>query len=128
MESLEEAVVVNQLGNLIRRSTGDSSLPDPSQVLRQYFSYLNILLHESYVNYKNKVFCMVYFQNVLGIRPKLLRYLQLPWIKGTQYIIINCETCSCFKIFLHIFFYIFFTFSFRIYFRIFLLNFSSHFS
>ena len=40
MESLEEAVVVNQLGNLIRRSTGDSSLPDPSQVIRQYFSYL----------------------------------------------------------------------------------------
>ena len=40
MESLEEAVVVNQLGNLIRRSTGDSSLPDPNQVIRQYFSYL----------------------------------------------------------------------------------------
>ena len=40
MESLEEAVVVNQLGNLIRRCTGDSSLPDPSKVIRQYFSYL----------------------------------------------------------------------------------------
>ena len=40
MESLEEAVVVNQLGNLIRLSTGDSSLPDPSQVIGQYFSYL----------------------------------------------------------------------------------------
>ena len=40
MESLEEAMVVNQLGNLVRRSTGDSSLPDPNQVIRQYFSYL----------------------------------------------------------------------------------------
>jgi len=56
MESLEEAVVVNQLGNLIRRSTGDSSLPDPSQVIRtSWVSDPNFLGTYSFPGLKTEV-------------------------------------------------------------------------
>jgi len=34
MEDLEEEALIHDLGNLIRRCTGDSSLPDPSKVIR----------------------------------------------------------------------------------------------
>ena len=45
MEDLEEDALIHDLGNLIRRCTGDSSLPDPSQVIRQSLAYKYVLSH-----------------------------------------------------------------------------------
>ena len=48
MEVLEEEVLIQDLGELIRRCTGDLSLPDPSQVIRQVSSWKHVFSHQAF--------------------------------------------------------------------------------